>query len=355
MRNVKSVINRYRWFFNLAQLFGENPPFPLLILVHLTGACQCACSMCYQRVGTFTRRGCDPMDLELFEALLRQAGDFFRKPLIHLYGGEPLLHPRFPEFLSLLSQYGFQATINTNGELLLPYARLLAKGPVRMINVSIDAMGSAHDDIRRRPGLFDQALQGLRALRGRDERISLNINYVVNPRNASTLWDDILGFERIFRGIRLDYVSIEHLAFTREMSHLAGAIDVAALQRNLERVRAYSFPFPVSATPIVKIEDLYRYYRTMEPLERVNCNVPWIGLNVFPEGDVTPGGAMFECTRVIGSLDREGLASIWSGQGMRLFRRRIRYAMPEDCLRCCHTMHYSPLVQCRPASMRHGG
>ena len=355
MRNVKTVINRYRWLFNLVQLFGDNPPFPLLILVHLTGACQCACPMCYQRVGTFTRRGCDPMDIELFEALLRQAGSFLRRPLIHLYGGEPLLHPRFPEVLTLLSQHGFQATINTNGELLLPYASVLAKGPVRMINVSLDAMGTAHDELRRRPGLFDQALQGMRALRARDGGISLNVNYVVNSRNARTLWDDLLGFESAFRGMRLDYVSIEHLAYTREMAHLARAIDVAALEETLTRVQAHNFPFPVSATPIVEIADLHRYYRTMDPFERVNCNVPWIGLNVFPEGDVTPGGAMFTCTRVVGSLHREGLADIWSGHGLRLFRRRIRGAMPEDCLRCCHTMHYSPLVRCRPAAKSHGG
>jgi len=305
--------------------------------------------MCYQRDAAFGFRSSEWMSLPLFDELLRQSRRFLRRPLIHLYGGEPLLHPGFSEVLSHLERHGFAATLNTNGELLERYADAIAGSRVRMINVSLDGLGADHDALRRRPGLFERAMQGIRAIRALDDKINLNINYVVNPQNAARLYDDLLGFERRLRGTRLDYMSIEHLAFTRGTARYAREIDTAALRGELFRVMAHDFPFPVSATPVVKLADLERYYDSMEPLDRVNCNVPWMALNVMPGGEVTPGGAMFTCTEVVGDLREESLREIWRGPAMRAFRRRIRGVMPEDCMRCCHTLHYSPLVNCRAA------
>lgn len=348
MRNIKGIINRRRSLFNLFQVFGEAPPFPVLVMAHLTLACQCACDMCYQRDAEFQFEKPERMPLPLFDEMLRQSRRFLLRPLIHLYGGEPLVHPEFAEVLSLLDQRGFDATLNTNGELLERYAPLLVGSRVRMVNVSLDGLGAEHDSLRGRPGLFDKALRGIRALRALDEGLHININYVVNPRNATRLYKDLIGFEGLLHGTRIDYFSIEHLAFTRGMATYAQGVDVALLRDGLSRIQSRGFPFPVSATPVVKHADLARYYGSMEPLDRVNCNVPWIALNVMPGGEVTPGGAMFACTEVVGDLRSEDLREIWKGASMRAFRRRIRTTMPEDCMRCCHTLHYSPLVTCRP-------
>ena len=349
MRNIKGIINRRRSLFNLFQVFGEAPPFPVLVMAHLTLACQCACDMCYQRDADFRFQTPEWMPLSRFDELLRQSRRFLLRPLIHLYGGEPLIHPEFAEVLRRLDQRGFEATLNTNGELLERHAPQLAGSRVRMVNVSLDGLGADHDALRGRRGLFDKALRGIRSLRALDDKIHVNINYVVNPKNATRLYEDMIGFEGLLRGTRIDYLSIEHLAFTRGMATYAQGVDVTRLHGELSRIRARDFPFPVSATPVVKLADLERYYGSMEPLDRVNCNVPWIALNVMPGGEVTPGGAMFACAEVVGDLGSEDLREIWNGASMRGFRRRIRTSMPEDCMRCCHTLHYSPLITCRPA------
>ena len=313
MRNLKAFINHYRRLCNLFQLFGDSPPLPLLLLVFLTSRCQCRCEDC----------------------------------------NEPLLNPRFDEVVSLLARYGFRASINTNGELLEARADLLARGPVRMVLVSLDAVGDRHDEIRGRPGLFEKAVRGIRALRARDKNLVLNVNYVVG--DARRLYTDLLEFERLFAGTRIDYFSIEHLAFTRPMVPLARRVDAAALRENLAAIRARRFAFPVSATPLLRDEDLAAYYGSSAPLGAINCNVPWIALNVLPQGHVTPGGAMFECTQVVGHVREEGLPAIWNGDAMRAFRRRIRTAMPEDCVRCCHTLHRSRLFRSRLAASEERG
>jgi MoaA/NifB/PqqE/SkfB family radical SAM enzyme len=313
-------------------------------------ACQCACRVCYERHDPLFR-GMQPaaMDVGRFERLLGQARGFLRRPLIHLYGGEPLLHPQFAELVGLLGREGFEASMNTNGELLAEHAATLAGSPVRTVLVSLDDVGERHDALRGRPGLFVHAVAGIRRLRELDPKASLNVNLVVHPENAPRLEEALLGIEQALHGVRLDHLSIEQLAFTPAMANLAREVDAAALRESLRRIAARRFAFPVSATPLIAPDDLERYYRDAAPFDRVNCNVPWIALNVFPNGDISPGGGMFACTRTVGNLETTPLTELWNGEAMRAFRRKIRGAMPADCFRCCHTLHYSPLITCRPA------
>ena len=348
MVNIKSIINRYRWVFNGFQVFGNKSPCPLLILVHITNECPCSCTMCYERgAPEFQRSGNSHMELPRFEKMLIQAKDFYRRPLIHLYGGEPLVHPQLPDFITLLNLHGFAATLNTNGEMLIDYGEKIANSPIRMVNVSLDGLRSTHDHIRNRPGLFDKAIDGMKRLRKLDNDIHMNINLVVNPDNVQDLFETICTFEDIFKGTRIDYFSIEHFAYTQKMLATAQKVDTDQLKRNLKRIGERRFAFPVSATPIVKNEDIKQYYYSREPFEKTNCNVPWIALNVFPNGDVTPGGGMFTCTKKLGNLENEILHKIWNGKLMKEFRTKIRKDMPEDCYRCCHTLHYSPVITCR--------
>jgi len=349
VRNIKTIINRYRWMFNLFQIFGTRSPFPLVILAHLTTACGCKCSMCYQKQDPlFSNLEPKQMSLELFDQLLAQSGRFLRRPVIHLYGGEPLCHPEFDRIVKSLSQRGFGATMNTNGEFLEKYADLIAGSPIRMINVSVDGPQDIHDNIRQRPGLFNQAISGMKKLRRQDSKITLNLNYVIGKKNTEHLFDNILEIQRSLDGMRLDHFSIEHLAFTSDMQSMTNDLDSEKLKDELERVRAHQFSFPVSATPVIKAEDLGRYYKTFAPFEKINCNVPWIAAYVLPNGDVIPGGGMFACTEVMGNIGSETMGQIWNGKNMRDFRRRIKSAMPSQCNRCCHTIHYSPIVRCAP-------
>ena len=188
----------------------------------------------------------------------------------------------------------------------------------------------------------------MKKLRHLDNKIQINVNYVIGQHNTDHLFENLQQIESALKGMRLDHFSIEHLAYTKGMDELAQAVDADALQIELERIKQHSFAFPVSATPVIKQEDLGRYYRTFEPFDRINCNVPWIALYVFPDGEVTSGGGMFACTKVLGNLQSEPLPVIWNGKEMRAFRRRIRSEMPADCIRCCHTIHYSPIIRCTP-------
>ena len=346
--NVKQIINRARWLCNPLQAFGDRPPFPLLILAHLTSRCSCTCTFCYQRSDPLFENQPELMPIPLFQDLLIQASRLPLRPLIHLYGGEPLDHPEFDRAVGSLSRNGFRATLNTNGERLLDRAHLLARGPARMINVSLDGAGELHDRQRGRPGLFHRAVAGMKLLHRLDPRIALNVNCVISPANVGRLCDELVELDHALRGTGCRILSLEHLAFTRHSLVQARAIDVPVLRGELEQIERREFRFDVSSTPALRMEDLERYYGGIEPFEGINCNVPWLSLNLFPDGTVTPGGAMFECTVPVGDLHRDSLTEVWRGSAMRTFRRRIRRSMPEECFRCCHTMHYARVFRCQP-------
>ncbi len=65
-------------------------------------------------------------------------------------GGEPTLHPKFPEFLSLQKEFKLGGLIETNGMLLSAalVEQIVAAG-VTSVSVSLDgAKATTHDSIR---------------------------------------------------------------------------------------------------------------------------------------------------------------------------------------------------------------
>ena len=117
--------------------------------LHLTDRCQLDCDHCLRDPGS------TPIDLplEIIEAVLSDAQ---RAGIARLSmsGGEPTLHPRFPEILDLAVRFGMSWDIVTNGRRFERVARWLDEvperhGACRMIAFSVDgATDLSHDGIR---------------------------------------------------------------------------------------------------------------------------------------------------------------------------------------------------------------
>ncbi|MDR0330211.1 MAG: radical SAM protein [Chitinispirillales bacterium] len=116
---------------------------PLLLHYYVTNRCNARCGFCtiWQE-----RPKVDAAAGDVFENLrqARLAGCKF----VDFTGGEPLMHPALPEFLSRAKKLGFITSVTTNCLLFEERAEELA-GLVDLLHFSIDA-GSArlHDKIR---------------------------------------------------------------------------------------------------------------------------------------------------------------------------------------------------------------
>ncbi len=137
---------------------------PHVITMAVTYNCQCDCLHCsavdYQER---TRRESSALTFEELKSVVDQTLDLGTTCVV-LTGGEPLLYEKIYDLIAAVDKHRSVCTIFTNGEFLLEHtvAKLKQAG-VYGVFVSLDHFDlEQHDLHRRRPGLAEKALRGLR-------------------------------------------------------------------------------------------------------------------------------------------------------------------------------------------------
>lgn len=140
--------------------YGRDFNCPVVVW-HLTGECNLKCRHCYSAVPD--AKGMSSTEVALFLAHLAS----IRPPALLFSGGEPLMHPRFFEYLARARACGLNVSLSTNGTLIDRIAaEKIAGAGVGYVGVSLDGAGDSHDEFRGVKGAFDAALKGIENLIG---------------------------------------------------------------------------------------------------------------------------------------------------------------------------------------------
>jgi MoaA/NifB/PqqE/SkfB family radical SAM enzyme len=137
---------------------------PHVVTLAVTYDCQCDCRHC--SAASFqeeVRRRHNALSFDELRSTIEQAVDLGSTCVV-LTGGEPLLYQRIFDLIAAVDKTRSVCTVFTNGEYLTEaaVARLKEAG-VFGVYVSLDRpFADGHDENRGRPGLFEQAVQGLR-------------------------------------------------------------------------------------------------------------------------------------------------------------------------------------------------
>ena len=143
--------------------------------IELVRGCNLACRWCSVKKGPL-----HPMAPELFKVILRECAQKsigYRRVSLFL-GGEPLLHPEFPDLCRILSRElgtnpGFShVQLFTNGVTNPNFYQDILKVPITLVRFSIDGVGDKHSYEYMRPGTSWKMLKE-------------NIKYMVALRNAA--------------------------------------------------------------------------------------------------------------------------------------------------------------------------
>jgi SynChlorMet cassette radical SAM/SPASM protein ScmF len=136
------------------------------VYFYLTEGCNLRCRHCWLEPPHQSGKKQFPsLDSDLFRSIIRQA-----RPLglasVKLTGGEPLMHPRIGEILSILRDEKLRFNVETNGVLCTPeLAHELVRSGMFHVSVSLDgADADTHEWVRGVKGCFEAALQGVRNL-----------------------------------------------------------------------------------------------------------------------------------------------------------------------------------------------
>ncbi len=135
----------------------------MIVSWNTTNACNMYCDHCYRDAGCQAE---DELSTGEARTLLEQIAKAGFKIMI-FSGGEPLLRPDIVELVAYATSLGLRPVFGTNGTLLtIDLARRLKEAGAMGMGISLDSMDrEKHDQFRKYPGAWDEAVRGMRNCR----------------------------------------------------------------------------------------------------------------------------------------------------------------------------------------------
>ncbi len=155
--------------------------------VSLTAACNYACTYCVADGKRLMKAQNELPATDLLrgvELLIESAGI----DKVRITGGEPLITPKFDDFLLGVMQLGLRdVSLTTNGQRLLAKQDVLIESGIRRLNVSLDTLNPLRFKQIARGGDLPTVLAGIEAMQAAGIRIKINMV----PLRSKNL-DDVL-------------------------------------------------------------------------------------------------------------------------------------------------------------------
>jgi len=374
----------------------DNLPMPTFVQLRVTNLCNLRCKMCGQwgDTGIFRSHSGSAgatdgaLERERIRELIgakRQLAlsDYVRlldelapsRPIISLFGGEPLLYPDIVPLIAEIKRRGLTCTIITNGGRLEQLARDLVESGIDSIAVSIDGPPEVHNRIRGQSDSFERAAAGVRAVvkwrralgRALPMQIAilpvteLNMDAVapaiealrdlpLDTINVGLRWfvPDSVGaeYERVMRAeLGVEATSWKGFAFDGGSIAATKGQQLGELVKLLKGLKRRRFldsslgrPW-TSFVPDVPAGRVPEYFSDFAQTFGHNlCPVAWYFAQVEPDGEVTFCGDFPDY--FIGNVRRQSFRDIWTGKKANRFRAKLAKEPLPICARCCGNYVY---------------
>jgi putative heme d1 biosynthesis radical SAM protein NirJ1 len=187
---------------------GHGP----VVVWNCTRTCNLKCMHCYadsdskKYEGELSTKEAKTFIKDLYE---------FKVPVILFSGGEPLVREDLFDLIQYAGDYKIRSTISTNGTLIdREVAKRIKKSGVGYVGISLDGIGSTHDEFRRSKGSFDKALNGIRNCREANQKVGLR--FTINRHNYNQL-EDIF---HLIKEEKINRVCFYHLVYSGRGSEM---------------------------------------------------------------------------------------------------------------------------------------
>ena len=170
----------------LTQRLKGRKRFPLVLMLEPLFRCNLACSGCgkIQHPTDVLKKHLTP---EQCFAAVEECG----APIVSIPGGEPLLHPQIDEIVRGLVERKKFIYLYTNALLLEKSLHKFQPSPYLTFSVHLDGMREWHDKCVDRKGVFDIAVQAIRAAKARGFRVTTNTTIFegADPKEMQEFFD----------------------------------------------------------------------------------------------------------------------------------------------------------------------
>lgn len=327
-------------------LNGKSFP-PLRVQLDLTYRCNLRCSICYQ--GEIYKNAQKELTAEEWIRVIRQLPPY---SLTTFMGGEPLVHSGFKR-IAAEALRNHVCNLVTNGVLLDSETNhfLIAKKLI-MLGVSLDGVGSVHDQIRGVDGTYDRVIKNLKDLREQKKKKRarfplLDVKTVVTDSNMESL----CGLFQTSEELGADFFTVSLPKVSKNQFHpelkdelpcfpsfdfsLIDKIDFPGLKSVLKKMLDCPHKTKIRFYPeVLSLETFDKLLYEPENLLKkfLPCRQPWTGVQIGATGEVYP------CLSLkLGNVRNNSFASIWNNKKSCGFRRDLRKVkLFPDCLGCCY-------------------
>jgi len=187
---------------------GRGP----VVVWNCTKTCNLKCKHCYANSDSEKYDG--ELSTKEAKALINDFHEF-KVPVILFSGGEPLLRADLFDLIKHAGDFKIRSTISTNGTLIdKDVARRIKQSEIGYVGISLDGIGSRHDEFRRTKGSFDKALNGIKNCRDVNQKVG--VRFTINSNNYDQL-DDIF---HLIEEEKINRVCFYHLVYSGRGSEM---------------------------------------------------------------------------------------------------------------------------------------
>jgi MoaA/NifB/PqqE/SkfB family radical SAM enzyme len=327
-------------------------PLPRFAQIEPVGQCNLRCRMCPIQFRPDGQSGPSAfMPFDTFRKLLDQ---FTGLAELHLQGlGEPLLHPRFYDMVSLAARRGLHVSTNTNMTVMTEEqaARCVDSG-LSEIHVSIDAASAeAYEAVRVR-ARFDRVLRNLRRLVAARSRRGSPLPHI---SLVAVLMRRTLGglpaLVRLAAAEGAESLSVQQLCHDFGESTLPPRYlpmrdfidtemltpaDLPAAEAVFEEARAEAQRQRIA----LRLPRLVPRGHPPGTGGRQRCDWPWRGAYLSYDGKAMPCCMVGTPDRIhFGDMAAEGVATVWNNDAYHAFRTELASPTPPEVCASCAVYH----------------
>ncbi len=274
-----------------------QPPLPPAISVELSSRCNLSCPECVTGKGLL-RRNNDFIDYSIAEKIAAELSGRTLSAWLY-FQGEPMLHPRFFDLVSLFRK--MRPVISTNGHFLdEENCRKLADSALRKIIISYDGVTPAVYNIYRTGGDHSLVSDGIRRLsqtiKARGSEVSIELQFLLHRHNEHEVQ--------------------EAAAFARSVN---AALTIKSMQvLNSERVGDW-MPSGGRRSRYLKSGGQWKPLRSPSR----GCFRMWTTAVITVDGDVVPCCYDKFAGHAIGNINDQDFGDIWNSEKYKSFRDNV--------------------------------
>ena len=273
--------------------------------------CNARCEFCGSRCGESFQKDLDSIYIKNTFHEIADAYDA-SAIMINVTGGEPLLRADLFDVMSYASLLGFHWGMVTNGSLITEeIVQKMKSAHMETIAISIDAISTAHEQIRKLPsGSFQDIIRGIQILHDAACLDCIEITTVVTRKNV----DSLESMYEFFKTLPIDSWRI---AFVDPIGRGKDVKELLLRNEDYKRVFAFLDQHQFSSQPILTISCCH-YFGPVDSLYRSGGFVCDTGKSV---GSILANGDIYVCPNVPripsliqGNITKNSFVDVWENQ-----------------------------------------